>query len=95
MSSYPYDVVFHSALLLSCTVTTAYRRISPINRTFVRPEGGIFLDAIFYTVRAVNGDYADLMTDEGGEHSITMFLLPEGTTVGSRLKLENFQWELT
>ena len=52
------------------------------------------MDPIFYTVRAINGDYADLVTDEGGEHSVTMFLLPEGTTVGSRLKLENFQWEL-
>lgn len=30
----------------------------------------------------------------GREHSITMFLLPEGTTVGSRLKWEDFQWEL-
>ena len=52
------------------------------------------MDAIFYTVRAINGDYADLAADDGQEHSITMFLLPEGTTVGSRLKLENFQWEL-
>lgn len=52
------------------------------------------MDPIFYTVRAINGDYADLVTDDGGTHSITMFLLPEGTTVGSRLKLENFQWEL-
>jgi len=49
---------------------------------------------IFYTVRRINGDYAELVTDGGQEHSITMFLLPEGTTVGSRLKLENFQWEL-
>ncbi len=54
----------------------------------------ICLDAIFYTVRSINGDYADLVTDEGGEHSVTMFLLPEGTTLGSRLKLEDFQWEL-
>lgn len=52
------------------------------------------MDPIFYTVRSINGDYADLVTDEGGEYSITMFLLPEGTTLGSRLKLENFQWEL-
>ena len=52
------------------------------------------MDPIFYTVRAINGDYADLVTDDGGTHSITMFLLPEGTTVDSRLKLENFQWEL-
>lgn len=49
---------------------------------------------IFYTVQAINGDYAELMSDEGQPHSITMFLLPEGTTVGSRLKLESFQWEL-
>ncbi len=49
---------------------------------------------IFYTVQAINGDYANLITDDGQPHSITMFLLPEGTTVGSRLKLEDFQWEL-
>ena len=52
------------------------------------------LDSIFYTVRAINGDYASLVADDGREYSITMFLLPEGTTLGSRLKLENFQWEL-
>ena len=52
------------------------------------------MDPIFYTVTDINGDYAYMVTDEGGEHSITMFLLPEGTTVGSRLKLENFMWEL-
>ena len=52
------------------------------------------MDPIFYTVRAINGDYADLVADDGREHSITMFLLPEGATLGSRLKLENFQWEL-
>ena len=52
------------------------------------------MDPIYYTVQAINGDYADLVTDDGLSHSITMFLLPEGTTVGSRLKLESFQWEL-
>ena len=52
------------------------------------------MDPIFYTVTAINGDYADLLSDGGQPHSIPMFLLPEGTTVGSRLKLENFQWEL-
>jgi len=52
------------------------------------------MDPIFYTVTAINGDYANLLTDDGQPHSITMFLLPEGTTVGSRLKLENFMWEL-
>lgn len=52
------------------------------------------MDTIFYTVRSLNGDYADLEADSGAEHSITVFLLPEGTEVGSRLKFENFQWEL-
>ena len=52
------------------------------------------MEAIYYTLRAVNGDYAELVTDGGEVLSITMFLLPEGTTVGSRLKLENFQWEI-
>ena len=52
------------------------------------------MDPIFYTVRSINGDYAELLTDAGQPHSITMFLLPEGTTVGSRLKLEAFVWEL-
>ena len=52
------------------------------------------MDPIFYTVQSINGDYADLLTDEGQPHSITMFLLPEGTTIGSRLKLECFIWEL-
>ena len=52
------------------------------------------MNPIYYTVLSVNGDYAELITDDGQPHSITMFLLPEGTTVGSRLKLENFMWEL-
>ena len=52
------------------------------------------MNPIYYTVLSVNGDYAELVTDDGQLHSITMFLLPEGTTVGSRLKLEQFQWEL-
>lgn len=52
------------------------------------------MDPVFYTVRIINGDYAQLVTDDGLEHAITMFLLPEGTTLGSRLKLEAFQWEL-
>ena len=52
------------------------------------------MDPIYYTVQSINGDYAELLTDDGQPHSITMFLLPEGTTVGSRLKLEAFVWEL-
>lgn len=57
-------------------------------------QGGMHMEPMFYTVTAINGDYAQLMGDQGLEHSITMFLLPEGTTVGSRLKLDNFIWTL-
>ena len=57
-------------------------------------EEGWKMEPIFYTVMSINGDYAQLLGDQGQEHSITMFLLPEGTTVGSRLKLEDFHWEL-
>ena len=52
------------------------------------------MDPVFYTVEDISGDYARLVSDGGLEHSITMFLLPEGTTVGSRLKMENFEWSL-
>ena len=38
---------------------------------------------IFYTVTAIQGDYADLISDGGQPHSVTMFLLPEGVTVGT------------
>ena len=47
------------------------------------------MDPIFYTVQRVNGDYADLLSDGGREHSITMFLLPVevgGLSVGADLK---------
>jgi len=49
---------------------------------------------VFYTVQNINGDYAYMTSDEGVENQVTMFLLPEGTDVGSRLKWENFEWEL-
>ena len=52
------------------------------------------MEPIFYTVESINGDYAQLVTDGGQEHSITMFLLPEGTTVGSRLCQEGLNWTL-
>ena len=48
----------------------------------------------FFTVLDISGDYAVLRGDSGDEMSITMFLLPEGTDVGSRLKLEDFVWSL-
>lgn len=49
----------------------------------------------FYTVKAIDGEYATLVEEkEGGEVMIAMFLLPDGTDVGSRLLWENFEWTL-
>ncbi len=49
---------------------------------------------VFYTVQNINGDYAYMTSDEGVENQVAMFLLPEGTDVGSRLMWENYEWEL-
>lgn len=49
---------------------------------------------VFYTIQTINGDYAYMTSDSGQEKQVAMFLLPEGTNVGSRLKWENFEWEL-
>ena len=52
------------------------------------------METAYYTVRTINGDYAYLVSDQGVENQVAMFLLPEGTDVGSRLKCEDFQWTL-
>ena len=49
---------------------------------------------VYYTVRNINGDYAYMVSEEGVENQVAMFLLPEGTDVGSRLKWEAFEWDL-
>lgn len=52
------------------------------------------MEPVFYTVRNINGDYTYMVSDTGVDNQVAMFLLPEGTDVGSRLKWENFEWEL-
>ena len=52
------------------------------------------MDSVCYTVQNINGDYAYMVSDPGVENQVAMFLLPEGTDVGSRLKWESFEWEL-
>ena len=52
------------------------------------------MEPMEYTVRSINGDYPDLISDTGVENQVAMFLLPEGTDVGSRLLFEDFQWTL-
>ena len=46
------------------------------------------------TVNSIDGDYAYMTSDGGAENQVAMFLLPEGTDIGSRLLFENFEWTL-
>ena len=55
------------------------------------------METKFYTVTAVDGEYAYLKED--GEPTaepifISLMLLPFGTDVGTRLKCEAFEYEL-
>ena len=52
------------------------------------------MEPVYYTVDSIDGDYARLISDGGVENQVAMFLLPEGTDVGSRLLWEDFQWSL-
>ena len=49
---------------------------------------------VFYTVQNINGDYACMVSDTEVDNQVAMFLLPEGTDVGSRLLWEEFTWSL-
>ena len=52
------------------------------------------MEPVYYTVDSINGDYAYMTSDDSVENQVAMFLLPEGTDVGSRLLWENFSWDL-
>lgn len=52
------------------------------------------MEPVYYTVDRIDGDYAYMTSDGGVENQVAMFLLPEGTTVGSRLMREIFEWSL-
>lgn len=52
------------------------------------------MEPVYYTVNSIDGDYARLISDNGVENQVAMFLLPEGTTVGSRLVREICKWSL-
>ena len=57
-------------------------------------KGGIIMEPVYYTVDSIDGDYAHMISDSGVENQVAMFLLPEGTDVGSRLVWEDFEWSL-
>lgn len=52
------------------------------------------METVYLTVLEICGDYALLRSDSGEERQTAIFLLPEGVTDGSRLKFENFTYEL-
>lgn len=50
---------------------------------------------IDYTVRAIEGEYAYLTPDGGGDDMfIALALLPPGTDIGTRLHYEMFEYTL-
>ncbi len=52
------------------------------------------MEPVYYTVNSIDGDYAYMTSDNGVENQVAMSLLPEGTTVGSRLVREFFEWSI-
>lgn len=52
------------------------------------------MEAVYLTVMEICGDYALLRSDAGEERQTAIFLLPEGVTDGTRLKFENFSYEI-
>ncbi len=52
------------------------------------------MEPVYYTVDSIDGDYAHMISDNGVENQVAMFLLPEGTTVGSRLVRNVLEWSL-
>lgn len=61
--------------------------------TIARKRGD-FLETIYLTVQEICGDYAVLVSDGGETRQTAIFLLPEGITDGTRLKFENFSYEI-
>ena len=52
------------------------------------------METIYLTVIEVCGDYALMRSEAGEERQTAIFLLPDGITDGSRLKFENFSYEI-
>lgn len=47
-----------------------------------------------YTLTKIDGEYAFLTDDDGGEIFIALALLPQGSDVGTRLHFENFEYSV-
>ena len=69
-------------------------KATSISNTNSKEKERTAMEPVYYTVQTINGDYAYLLSDSGVDNQVAMFLLPEGTDVGSRLLFENFEWTL-
>ncbi len=53
------------------------------------------MEARYYKVTKIEGEYATLTDiDTGDEIFIALFLLPEGTDLGTKLKYEMLEYEI-
>lgn len=52
------------------------------------------MEETYLTVLEICGDYALLRSDEGVERQTALFLLPENISDGTRLRFENFSYEI-
>lgn len=53
------------------------------------------MDTRYYRVTKIEGEYATLTDiDTGDEIFIALFLLPEGTDLGTKLKYEMLEYEI-
>ena len=53
------------------------------------------MEARYYKVTKIEGEYATLTdVDTGDEIFIALFLLPEGTDLGTKLKYEMLEYEI-
>ena len=52
------------------------------------------MDAKIYVIARIEGEYAYLRDEGGEELFIAMALLPLGSDIGTRLKCENFEFEM-
>ena len=52
------------------------------------------MDYIYFTVVKINGDYAELISDDGLENTVALALLPDDIREQSRLSWINFEFTL-
>ena len=52
------------------------------------------MEAKIYVLTKIEGDFAYLCDEAGEELFIAMALLPFGVDIGSKLKYENFEFEI-